>query len=32
MVEIIDVNNVIYNKFEYHDQFLKMHRFLTRSL
>ena len=26
-----DVNNVIYNNFEYHDQLPKMHGFLFRS-
>ena len=32
LVEINYVNNVIYNKFVFHDQLPKMHRFLTRSL
>ena len=32
LVEMNDVNNVIYHNFEYHDQLLKMHRFITRNL
>ena len=32
LIEMNDVNNVIYNNFEYHDQLMKIHRFLTRSL
>ena len=32
LVEMNDVNNVIYNNFVSHDQLLKMHSFLTRSL
>ena len=32
LIEMNDVNNVIYNNFEYHDQLLNMQRFLTRSL
>ena len=32
LVEMNDVNNFIYNNFVSHDQLLKMHRFLTRSL
>ena len=32
LVEMKDVDNVIYNNFEYHEQLLKMYRFLTRSL
>ena len=32
LIEMNDVNNVIYNNFEYHDQLLKMHRFLSTSL
>ena len=32
LVGMNDVNNVIYNNFVSHDQLLKMHRFLTRSL
>jgi len=32
LVGLNDVNNVIYNNFEYHDQLLKMHHFLTRRL
>ena len=32
MIEINDVNNVINNNFDNHDQLPKMHRFLTRSL
>ena len=32
LFEMNDVNNVIYNNFEYDDQLPKMHRFLSRSL
>ena len=32
LVGMNDVNNDIYNNFEYYDQLLKMHHFLTRSL
>ena len=32
LIELNDVNNVNKNNFEYNDQLLKMHRFLTRSL
>ena len=32
LIEMNDANNVIYNNFEYIDQFLKMHRFFSRSL
>ena len=32
LIGMNDVNNVIYNNFVSHDQLLKMHRFLTRSL
>ena len=31
-IEVIDVNNVIYINFKYHDQLLKMRRFLNMSL
>ena len=32
LIEMINVNNVIHNNFEYHDQHLDMHYFLTRTL
>ena len=32
LIEINDIINVIYKNFVIHDQLLKMHRFLTRSL
>ena len=32
LIEINNVNNVIYNNFVTHDQLPKMHCFLTRSL
>ena len=32
LIEMNDVNNVIYNNIDYHDQLLKMYRFLTRSV
>ena len=32
LIEMNDINNVIYNNFEYHDQLPKMHCFLSRSL
>ena len=32
LVRMIDVDNVNYNNCVSHDQLLKMHRFLTRSL
>ena len=32
LIEINDVNNVIYNNFNKHNQLPKMHRFLSRSL
>ena len=31
LIEINDVNNFIYNYFEYHDQHLKMYHFHIRS-
>ena len=32
LIGLNDVNNVIYSNFEYRDQLLKVHRFLSRSL
>ena len=32
LIEMNDVNDVIYNNLEYHDQLPKMHCFLSRSL